>query len=86
MQYVVAPLWNPPQVVGGGAPHRPDETYTDREYAEVIAQEAARRHPGTNYGVFELRTVFEVRLPVAPPVLRKVVNDAGEIVPGEIIQ
>lgn len=86
MMFVVAPLAGEHELLRdtpSWTPIWPQHIFYDHQSAVAMAQEQAARFPGTDYGVFEIRDLYEVRPQPPAPVIHKVVTAAGEIVPGE---
>lgn len=54
--------------------------HTDVKSAISEATTLSKENPGTQYGVFVLQEIYETLPPPPPKVVKKVLNEAGEIV------
>lgn len=54
--------------------------YSNSEDAAAAAKAAAIKTPGVQYAVFGIVEIFEALKPAAPKLLRKTINEQGEIV------
>lgn len=56
------------------------EYCVDEAQANTKATALASKHPGVQFAVFSVRNIFECLIPPPPKVIRKTMNENGEIV------
>jgi hypothetical protein len=54
--------------------------FTNLDRAKAAAEQLAKDNPAVQFAVFKPVAIFETQKPAAPPVIRKKLNDQGEIV------
>lgn len=85
MQFIVSKILSADQRRGRGATKLAfadyiKEVWPTKPEAEQRATSLARENPGEQYAVMAIANIVEAQRPAEPKIIRKKINDAGEIV------